>query len=156
MIKTCKRCKKEFDSNGHYRVYCSRNCQRNANASMDIISKRAKASQKYTTDLRILYDCKCACCGWFIDEKKLINGNYNHNRGCVIHHIIPVKDGGTDEATNLIMLCPNCHALAHAGIIKEDELAKKIPQNYHNIISIKKDKMLSDCAYRIAKAIDLN
>ena len=26
-----------------------------------------------------------------------------------IHHVIPLRDGGTDSAENLIALCPNCH-----------------------------------------------
>lgn len=29
------------------------------------------------------------------------------------HHIIPVACGGTDADENLIVLCPNHHALAH-------------------------------------------
>lgn len=34
-----------------------------------------------------------------------------------IHHMIYVADGGTDTAENLLPLCPNCHALHHAGQI---------------------------------------
>ena len=30
-----------------------------------------------------------------------------------LHHIIPVSEGGTNDASNLILLCPNCHDLVH-------------------------------------------
>lgn len=36
-----------------------------------------------------------------------------------IHHIVWVKDGGGDEASNLIALCPNCHALHTKGHIPQ-------------------------------------
>lgn len=29
------------------------------------------------------------------------------------HHIIRKKDGGSNDNSNLLMLCPNCHALLH-------------------------------------------
>ena len=29
------------------------------------------------------------------------------------HHIVPVSKDGLDTAANLIVLCPNCHAVAH-------------------------------------------
>ena len=34
-----------------------------------------------------------------------------------IHHIEYVSRGGTDEASNLIVLCPYCHSMHHAGHI---------------------------------------
>ena len=50
----------------------------------------------------------CAVCGWRAPE---IAG---HN-GCLHgHHIIPVSDGGDPAARNVIILCPNHHAVAHA------------------------------------------
>jgi predicted HNH restriction endonuclease len=30
-----------------------------------------------------------------------------------LHHVIPVAKGGGNEADNLVVLCPNCHAMAH-------------------------------------------
>lgn len=30
-----------------------------------------------------------------------------------LHHIRPVAKGGVSEIINLILICPNCHALAH-------------------------------------------
>lgn len=34
-----------------------------------------------------------------------------------IHHILPVADGGQDDPSNLIALCPTCHSLHHRGTI---------------------------------------
>jgi len=31
-----------------------------------------------------------------------------------VHHVKPRAKGGTDEPANLVVLCPNCHATAHA------------------------------------------
>lgn len=30
-----------------------------------------------------------------------------------VHHMVPLHDGGADNASNAALLCPNCHALAH-------------------------------------------
>jgi hypothetical protein len=38
----------------------------------------------------------CVLCGW---DKSI----------CDIHHIIPRRDGGSDDMNNLIGVCPNCH-----------------------------------------------
>jgi DNA-directed RNA polymerase subunit M/transcription elongation factor TFIIS len=44
----------------------------------------------------------CSSCGW----REAIGD---------IHHIVPQKEGGTDEHNNLTYLCPNCHRLLHNG-----------------------------------------
>ena len=31
-----------------------------------------------------------------------------------IHHILPLRDGGDESADNLVVLCPNCHSIAHS------------------------------------------
>lgn len=36
-----------------------------------------------------------------------------------LHHIVWVADGGGDDASNLIALCPNCHALHTNGHIPQ-------------------------------------
>ena len=36
-----------------------------------------------------------------------------------LHHIVWVKDGGENEPSNLLALCPNCHALHTKGHIPE-------------------------------------
>jgi HNH endonuclease len=39
-----------------------------------------------------------------------------------IHHITEVKDGGSNEASNLIALCPTCHALYTRGTILKESI----------------------------------
>ncbi|MGA9067901.1 MAG: HNH endonuclease signature motif containing protein [Bryobacteraceae bacterium] len=39
-----------------------------------------------------------------------------------VHHIEYVSEGGTNDATNLLPLCPNCHALHHKGAIPKDSV----------------------------------
>lgn len=36
---------------------------------------------------------------------------------CDIHHIQPKSRGGTNDHSNLTYVCPNCHRLAHAGLL---------------------------------------
>ena len=54
---------------------------------------------------------KCAVCGF--------------NEIVEIHHIIAKYIGGTDEPENLIVLCPNHHALVHSGQLKIEDINKK-------------------------------
>jgi 5-methylcytosine-specific restriction endonuclease McrA len=42
----------------------------------------------------------CSNCGW-------------DKTTCDIHHIIHKKRGGSNDHSNLTILCPNCHRLAH-------------------------------------------
>lgn len=39
-----------------------------------------------------------------------------------MHHIWEVSAGGDDDPSNLIALCPNCHALYHRGTIKQESI----------------------------------
>ena len=65
------------------------------------------------TTMKILRRMKLPCfsCGW-----------YHENVVGDIHHIIPRKEGGTDDNNNLTHICPNCHRLAHSNIIKSENL----------------------------------
>lgn len=38
----------------------------------------------------------------------------NRQNRVQVHHIVPKHDGGTDDASNMIPICPNCHDEAHA------------------------------------------
>jgi len=51
----------------------------------------------------------CSRCGWNEDV-------------CDLHHIIPKKEGGSDDHINLSYLCPNCHRLAGNHKIDPKEL----------------------------------
>lgn len=39
-----------------------------------------------------------------------------------MHHIWEVSAGGGDDPSNLIALCPTCHALYHRGTIKQESI----------------------------------
>src|SRR5713226_4964390 len=39
-----------------------------------------------------------------------------------MHHIIEVKDGGANEPSNLLALCPTCHALYTRGNIPKEAI----------------------------------
>jgi 5-methylcytosine-specific restriction endonuclease McrA len=39
-----------------------------------------------------------------------------------VHHVTPRAEGGTNDLDNVITLCPNHHAMVHAGKIKPDTL----------------------------------
>lgn len=59
----------------------------------------------------------CEVCGWVPPEDILrrLNGwRTRHNSVLEAHHIIPCCEGGTDEEANLVVLCPNHHAIADA------------------------------------------
>lgn len=45
----------------------------------------------------------CTHCAWRPPKPSMLHG----------HHITPRACGGSDDPENIIVLCPNCHALAH-------------------------------------------
>jgi len=46
-----------------------------------------------------------------------------------LHHIVWVKDGGTNDPENLLVLCPNCHSLHTQGHIPETAI-----KNWKNLL----------------------
>jgi 5-methylcytosine-specific restriction endonuclease McrA len=65
----------------------------------------------------------CIICGWTI--KGAMYG------GCIAHHIIHVSKGGKSTAENAAVICPNCHATAHCGMIGEDKLRESAKRAYY-------------------------
>lgn len=59
---------------------------------------------------RVLTGSACVVCGW--------------SRCIDVAHIIPAKDGGTMDVSNLMPLCPNHHHLYDYGGLTVDEVAK--------------------------------
>ncbi|MFC6767833.1 HNH endonuclease [Natrinema soli] len=43
-----------------------------------------------------------------------------------VHHITPRSEGGPNEPSNLIVLCPGCHAKADRGAISKTKLQSKV------------------------------
>jgi predicted restriction endonuclease len=46
-----------------------------------------------------------------------------------IHHKVRLKDGGSNEIENLVLLCPNCHSLLHYF---EGSFSSETPPGYDN------------------------
>lgn len=66
-----------------------------------------KARQEFLCDAETGKAIKCTCC--------------KHRNAVEIHHNIPVCEGGTDDPSNLLMLCKKCHTAHHStrGDFKE-------------------------------------
>ena len=86
---------------------CSRACANKSRTGMFYGGIRPSKSR--VTTLRIIRDRlislrgpKCEICGY--DRYKEI---------LQVHHVIPKKLGGTDDDSNLQIICPNCHAIEH-------------------------------------------
>lgn len=76
--------------------------------------KTPPAPQKLKDDLYFeRADQKCEWCGEHIDQPE-------------VHHIIPRSEGGPNERSNLIVLCPNHHRKADAGAISRSKLKSKV------------------------------
>lgn len=50
---------------------------------------------------------RCESCGWAPPPPATW-------RCLNVHHVVARSKGGTDDPANLVVLCPNCHAVAHA------------------------------------------
>lgn len=50
------------------------------------------------------------------------NPTCHHILTLELHHMVWVKAGGSNDATNLIALCPNCHSLHTKGFISDSAI----------------------------------
>ena len=109
---------------------CNR-CRRNASTKtpsfIKSILRRNKKWISISTQIQLMYNGRCAFCKWRVSEYKPYptRGCKSISYGNEIHHIIPISKNGTDEISNLILLCPNHHKQADYGIITLDEIADK-------------------------------
>ena len=73
------------------------------------LSAKSMSRKKLSVDVRslVLHECGYKCA----------NPSCRMVLTLEIHHLEQVADGGSDEPTNLLPLCPNCHTLHHSGII---------------------------------------
>ena len=123
--KLCVVCGKPITGRtGNNVKYCSEHCSRIAQGRKNVkhISKRTAALASIRVLVQSAYNYKCAICGWQNTSDEMLNGRGNLSHGCEIHHIVPASKGGTEEWTNLILLCPNHHKQANLGLISESEL----------------------------------
>lgn len=65
------------------------------------ISEKRNFITKNKEEILEIFNNRCEVC------------NFNFKEVLVVHHILPVSDGGTNELENLSVLCPTCHAIVH-------------------------------------------
>lgn len=125
-MKTCVNCGNPIPSTRRSNAkYCSEHCQRRASLTSEVRNKiveRGRRKSKRHPDLLFAFECKCAICGWSIPQWRPGYEKHEYAGGCEVHHIVPISQGGTEESDNLILLCPNCHKMAHVGIIAREQL----------------------------------
>lgn len=125
-MRECNHCGGPIPANrGNAAKYCSARCARLAERTDQALAKikdRQKAKGRRNPKILAAYGYKCARCGWGIPTWAPGYKTVQRSGGCETHHIKPVVEGGTDEATNLVLLCPNCHKMAHVGLIPDTEL----------------------------------
>ena len=120
----CKHCGREFDSSRKNTKYCSDSCKqknyraRSKNTSLEGISIKSL--------YKLFENTPCEICGWDKTSRDL-------------HHIIEVSNGGTNELTNLICVCPNCHRMIHNNLISENEVLNFVEIRTISSSSIKEE-----------------
>ena len=110
--------------NSNRQIYCSPKCAREAGVdkNREAIYARSAIKSKQDPYLLYAYNFECAICRWSLPSPDVPSGKTEVALGCEFHHIIPVSEGGSNAENNLILLCPNCHKLAHAGYYSYDFL----------------------------------
>lgn len=107
--RICKHCGKEYIAYHKHSKYCSVSCKQK--------NYRLKSKSKSHNNMKKLYkifqDIPCEICGWSETTRDL-------------HHIVEVSEGGTNEISNIISVCPNHHRMIHKNLISKDELFKLI------------------------------
>lgn len=105
--KHCLECGKEIEVSIYSSSkswYCEEHDRRKNKSPHSKDTSKIKSILEFSkrTAVKILkrMGAKCSICGW-------------NESTCDIHHIIPKKNGGTDDMDNLIYICPNCHRVCH-------------------------------------------
>ena len=91
---------------------------------MSHIARRSALKSVIPQKLLYAFGFRCCVCGWYIPQDYESIG-YQPQHGCEFHHIEPVSEGGENTLDNIVLLCPNCHKMAHAGKLPKEELRKR-------------------------------
>jgi len=97
---------------GHKKT-CSRSCSNKSRTGIKYDGQNKNNNSTKSKRLKtILSESRGGCC------EKCNNDNYSILQ---VHHIVERCNGGTDEESNLLLLCPNCHMTEHLGYSKWKE-----------------------------------
>ena len=89
-------------------------------------------SVKQKKIVKDINDYKCQICGFSFIYKDAKGKDKKYAQA---DHIVGKEDGGTEELSNLWVLCPNCHAQKTLGVIIVDKKQKIVKKN-NQIIKI--------------------
>jgi endogenous inhibitor of DNA gyrase (YacG/DUF329 family) len=116
ITKPCEECGRDFTMShrdGLKRRFCSKSCEQayrskymRGENNPNYRHGKNRVAAKWTA-LR-WYPASCALCGFGVAIQ--------------IHHIRPIATDGTNEVGNLIVLCPNHHAMAELKMFTDEEL----------------------------------
>ena len=103
-ICKCVKCGVEFEASIHIsksKAKC-KDCKQHNRPHSKKIESILDCSK--ATSMKIIKRANkgCSICGW-------------NESTCDIHHIIPKNKGGSNENSNLIIVCPNCHRRIHTN-----------------------------------------
>lgn len=121
--KLCPDCGIDISHRGHSAKRCAECAVKKDRSSNTIrISKirNIGESAKFKKSAHDVQGYACVICDWRIEGDKY--------GGCVTHHIVSVADGGKNILDNAAVLCPNCHAMAHRGLISKDMLMLRVKE----------------------------
>jgi len=99
----CEKCGKAFYALAFRKgklVRCT-NCRRKVPVHQPKASSIKELSKRTAVKIIKRSNLGCAICGW-------------NDAACDIHHIIPRSAHGSDDHSNLVILCPNHHRVLHS------------------------------------------
>jgi 5-methylcytosine-specific restriction endonuclease McrA len=66
----------------------------------------------------------CPCCGEVMDE------NPNHSNMATVEHIIPLDHGGTNDPSNIDIICLSCNRARNSVKQHFDNRYRRVPSEY--------------------------
>ena len=116
--------------------FCSKACSKESHRRS--LAGRAKSNipRSGKMSARVRDGGKCVICGF--------------SHVTAVHHIIPRKEGGSNDLENLVTLCPNHHYMAHAGLISSAFLLTHAkPFSFYDGIPVMAKSLRSPVNFRI-------
>lgn len=107
-LKKCATCSKSFAGTKR-QAFCSYKCRMEENRQRNKLYISGRKWEILREQVLEEQDYKCIRC----------NSKQSKKRKLVVHHKIPVIDGGTHERDNLEGVCLKCHAVKHKELFND-------------------------------------